>query len=487
MTGAVDVYAQLKDPVALVVFLLTLSIPVMIGLLTMHRMKKESDFLVGSRTMSKWVVALSAVSSGRSSWLVLGVSGLAYMTGIGAVWAVTGYILAELFQFVYIGKKLRHAIDADDSMTILDYYENRFADSRGRIRVVGAVIIGIFMTAYVAAQLSAGARALNAGMGVSLHWGLVLSVVLILVYMLLGGFIAVAYNDVIRAVIMLIGLVIFPIYGVYHLGGLRTLLTQLSLISGDLLNPWASGFWPIAGLIGVGLGCPGQPHIIVRYMAVKDADQLRYSTVIGTIWNVLLAWGAIYIGLIARVMYSTKELLPNADPEMAYLLLSSEFFGPVLYGLLIGGIFAAILSTADSQLLVVSSTMVRDIYTNVIARGKEVSESHKLFLCRIILLLSALAAMAMAVLIQDLIFWLVLFAWGGLGAAFGTTLICSLYWKRTTTAGVIAGMLTGTAVVVIWKQCLGSTTGVYELIPGFFLGLLTTILVSLATQPSTAD
>jgi Na+/proline symporter len=227
------------------------------------------------------------------------------------------------------------------------------------------------------------------------------------------------------------------------------------------------------------LGSPGQPHIIVRYMSIDDPNKLRISTVIGTFWNVVMGWGAVFIGLIGRMLVPAVEKLPGEDSEVIYLVLSSEFFGPVLYGLLIGGIFAAILSTADSQLLVVASTLVRDVYEKILKKSSNIAESQKLKLSRIVVVLSGILALVMAYLAQDLIFWLVLFAWGGLGASIGTALIFSLYWKKTNIYGIIAGMITGTIVIMLWKRFLSGPTEIYELIPGFLFSSIAIIIFSL--------
>jgi len=473
-----NVYEQLNHPIAMLIFILTLFFPVIVGFLTLHRTKNQSDFFIGGRTMNKLVVALSAVSSGRSSWLVLGVSGMAYKMGVGAVWAVTGYVLAELFQFIYIGRKLRTQTEAYQSITLLDYFESRFRDNRHLIRITGALIIGIFITAYVAAQLKAGADSLSTATGMPVIASLVTASLMILIYMTLGGFIAVAYNDVIRAIIMLFGLVIFPTVGLVRLGGISCLLNTLRAWNPSHIDPLSIGFGALIGFLGIGLGSPGQPHIIVRYMSINDPDQLRKSAVIGTFWNVLMGWGAVMIGLLGRAAIPEVQNLPEQNPEMIYLVLSSQYFGPVFYGLLAGGIFAAILSTADSQLLVVASTFIRDIYEKIIRKNKTLSESSKLSLSRWIVIVSGVIALILACLAKDIIFWLVLFAWGGLGAAFGPALILSLYWKKTTRTGIVSGMIAGTLITIVWKLFLKTSSGIYELIPAFIGAFILIVLVS---------
>jgi SSS family solute:Na+ symporter len=245
-----------------------------------------------------------------------------------------------------------------------------------------------------------------------------------------------------------------------------------------MIDPFSLSAGVIIGFLGIGLGSPGQPHIVVRYMSIDQSKNLTYSAIIGTAWNIVLGIGAVCIGLVGRVVYPEINILPDKDPEMVYLLLSSKYFGTVFYGLLVGGVFAAILSTADSQLLVVASTFVRDIYEKVLCKNKLIDEVDKLKLSRIVVILSGIAAIILAYLAQDLVFWLVLFAWGGLGAAFGPALILSLYWEQTTKAGIIVGMITGTLITIFWRLWLKEPTDIYELIPAFLCSFLVILFIS---------
>lgn len=476
-------YNKLDNPVALAIFLLTLFLPVLVGLLVRRKTRNQSDFFVGGRAMDKFVVALSAVSSGRSSWLVLGVSGIAYYRGVGAVWAVVGYILVEMFQFIYIGKKLRAQTESFKSMTILDFFESRLNDGKHIIRAVGALIIAVFMILYVTAQMKAGSVSLSSALNIPVPAALLVSGTLLLIYMVLGGYIAVAYNDVIRAVIMIISLVVFPVVGLIKIGGLSVLLHQLSASDAALVDPFSLGLGMITGYLAIGLGSPGQPHIVVRYMSINDPDKLRFSAVVGTFWNVTMAWGALFIGLIGRVTPGIRMLTTPKEAELIYLILASKYFGPIFYSVLIGGVFAAILSTADSQLLVLSSTFVRDLYEKIVRKNHPIEENFKLKLSRVVVIVSGLLAMLIAYFSNnETIFWLVLFAWGGLGASLGSALIMILYWKRTTIAGITAGMVTGTVISIVWRLFLKEVTGVWELIPAFFGALFVIFCVSLFTK-----
>jgi sodium/proline symporter len=479
----VNVYEKLSHPAALAMFLATLFLPVVVGLLVMRRMRSQSDFYVGGRTMGKIVVALSAVSSGRSSWLVLGLSGMAYTMGAGALWAFVGYSVVELFQFLYVGRRLRAETERHDSLTLLDYLESRHGDARHVIRTVGAVIVLVFITAYVAAQLYAGAKTLSTALDLGFAACLFASCALILVYMMLGGYIAVAYNDVVRAVILLVGLIVLPAVALAKAGGAGTVRAALGALDPGLIDPLSLGAGVIIGFLGIGLGSPGQPHILVRYMSIDDPRNLRWAAWLGTFWNVALGAGAVIVGLLGRAMVPEAAALPDADPEMVYLMLSADSFGPAMYGLLVGGVFAAILSTADSQLLVVASTFKRDLWEGVLKRATDLDERQGLRLNRVVVLLSGILALLLAFVAQDLVFWLVLFAWGGLGASLGPAIIASLYWERTSRDAVVAGMLTGTVVTIVWRLWLKTPTGIYELIPAFALSAAAIALVS-AVRPA---
>ena len=470
-----NVYDKLLHPLALGLFLLTLILPVLVGLLSMRRTQNQSDFFVGGGAMNRFVVALSAVSSGRSSWLVLGVSGMAYKMGIGAVFAILGYIAVEALQFVYVGKRLRKMTGQTGAITLMDFFADRFGDSNKMLRIIGSAIIVLFTTAYVAAQFNAGAKTITSALHLPFGVSLVAAGILVIAYMLLGGFVAVAWNDVVRACIMIFGLVVLPVAVFFRLGGLAAFWHGLPDTHTTLLSV---GGGAIVGFLAIGLGSPGQPHIVVRYMSIKDARQLSSAAIIGTVWNVILGLGAVAIGLLGKAMIPDVSQLPGNDPEMVYLVLSDAQFGPLLYGLLVGGIFAAILSTADSQLLVVASTLVRDLYEKVFCKST-LRDDRRLALSRKILAIAGCAAILLAWLADDLVFWLVLFAWGGLGASLGPALILSLYWKRVRPEGVITGMIAGTLVTIVWKLFLKSVTGIYELIPAFLCATLSIVVVSL--------
>lgn len=439
-----------------------------------------AEFFVGGRKMHRVVVALSAVVSGRSAWLLTGVTGMAYTRGASAIWAVVGYVVVELFLFLYYARRLRVAAEQYDAVTVPDFFAARFGES-GTLRAVSALVIFIFMISYVAAQLTAGGKAFAAGFGLDPVSGILLTAGIVLVYTALGGFLAVSLTDVLQAALMLLALVVVPVWAIVARGGLDRVLAELAALDPALVDPLALGLGVFLGFLGIGLGSPGNPHILARYMSIESAEQLRTSAIVGTVWNVLMGWGAVFIGLAGRAYIPQVAALPQADPENLYPVLAADLLPPVLFGLVIAAIFAAIMSTADSQLLVAASAVVRDFYEKGLRRGEPVPQARLVLLSRVTVVVLLCASLLLGFFADELVFWLVLFAWAGLGAAFGPTSILALYWRGTTRAGVLAGIVAGTGVTFAWKLILRLDEVLYELIPAFLAGLVVTWLVSLAT------
>jgi len=453
------------------------------------------EFFLGGRRLGTFVVAVSAVVSGRSAWLLLGVTGMAYTRGASAVWTVVGYILAELFLFAFLGRRLRRVTEASGDLTVPDFFASRFGAST-MLRVVTAVVILIFMVAYVAAQIRAGGKALSASFlhpaGYEIAWlgnlsldaatlGVLITSAIILAYTVTGGYAAVAINDAIQAVVIIVALVMVPIVSaVAHPTGV---LKTLSTLSPLMLDPLALSVGALIGFVSIGLGSAGNPHILVRYMSIRDPDALPRAALWGTVWNVIMAWGALWIGLVGRAHFPGSADLPGGDAEAIYPMLAHAHLPSILFGLVVASIFAAILSTADSQLLVAASCVVRDLGQQTFARGRDLSPERLVRWSRISVLVLLVAAAALGLAMPGLVFTLVLFAWAGLGASFGPPLILALYWRRTTRWGVVAGVVSGTGVTVIWRSIGALSTLMYELVPAFAVSLVLTLVVSLATRP----
>ena len=472
------------NPLTVIAFALYLLIILAIGFFSAKFSSSGlSEFFLGGRKMKKFVVALSAVVSGRSAWLLLGVTGMAYEIGASAVWAVSGYITAEVFLFAFVGKRLRRYTSMMDNLTLPDFFESRFKDKSNILRILSVFIILIFMVSYVASQFNAGGKNFSTSFGVSETSGILITALIVLLYTAIGGFLAVSLTDMIQAIFMIIALLLLPVIVISHAGGWSEVLEVLKHFNPRFFNPFAYTFGGIIGFLGIGLGSPGNPHILVRYMSVADPRELRKSCLIGTVWNVLMAWGAIFIGLVGRAFYMNKAELPGGDPENLFPFLASAHLHPFIMGIITAAILAAIMSTADSQLLVASSGVVRDIYQKIATKGKSISQKKLVFLSRMVVLLLVIASLVFGLIAKKLVFWLVLFAWGGLGASFGPPLLLALYWKRTTKAGVAAGFISGTAVTIVWHLVSALKDRIYELVPAFFASAILTIIISLFTQP----
>ncbi len=465
-------------------FILYLMMMVAIGILTSRFSSTGlAEFFLGGRRMKSLVVALAAVTSGRSAWLLIAVAGMAFTRGASAVWTVVGYILMELFLFVGPGRRLRRFTGHMDDLTVPDFFSSRLADTTHLVRVATVIPILIFMVSYVSAQFTAGAKTLAASFQTSQTVGLLITAGIVVFYTMMGGFLAVCLTDVIQAFLMIFALVILPIMAVIHLGGFSILLQSLQALNPTFIDPFALSLGTVASFLGIGFGSPGNPHILNKHMSIDDPEKLPRTGIIATVWNVVMAWGAIYIGLAGRVIYKDVSALPGKDPENIYPLLASQHLHPFIYGLTISAIFAAIMSTADSQLLVASSAAVRDIYQKIFAGKKPLSQKSLVFWSRVATFILSLVALLMGFMAKKLVFYLVLFAWGGLGAALGPAVLLALYWRRLTKWGVIAGILVGTAVEIIWSSVATLKAMVSEWVPATILSFLVVILVSLLTKP----
>jgi len=472
------------NPWSLAAFVIYVLMMVAVGIISARFSSRGiGEFFLGGRQMKSFVVAMAAVTSGRSAWLLIGVSGLAFTRGVSAVWAVAGYIVVELFMFIFPGKRLRYFTGKMGDITIPDYFESRFEDHKHLLRIFALIPILIFMTAYVSAQFNAGGKSLAASFNLSPLQGILITAGIVIFYTVLGGFLAVCLTDTLQALFMIFALMILPIIAIVHFGGLGQLLSTLQAFSPKYLDTFSLTFGAWLSYVGIGFGSPGNPHILNKYMSIEDPEKLNKTALIGTIWNVFMAWGAIFIGLAGRALYQDVANLPGKDPENVYPLLGSQHLHPFLFGLTIAAIFAAIMSTASSQLLVASSALVRDAYQKILARNKQLSEKTLVLISRSFTLIIALVALLFAAYADKLVFYLVLFAWGGLGAAFGPAMLLSLYWKKTTKEGVIAGILVGTTTEIVWYLIPPLKAMVSEWVPAFILSFIAVILVSLKTEP----
>jgi SSS family solute:Na+ symporter len=439
------------------------------------------EFFVGGRRMNRFVVALSAVVSGRSAWLLLGVTGRAFEIGSAALWSVVGYTVAELILFLTFAVRLRRFSEVYDCITLPDFFAARFGDEDGRLRVLLASVILVFMVAYVSSQFAGGGKAIGASFGLAPTTGVALTAAIVLGYTILGGFLAVSLTDTLQGVFMLVALLVVPAIAIASAGGWGAVVAELNAFDPTFLDPTSLALGAFIGFVGIGLGSPGNPHIIVRYMSIDDPKQLRFAAVIGTFWNVAMGAGAVLIGLAGRIYFADVNALPGADTENLFPALSQLHLHPALFGVVVAAVFAAIMSTADSQLLVAASSVVRDLYQKLLKRHQQIPERKLVLYSRIVVAVLVAVSLVLGVVAENLVFWLVLFAWAGLGAALGPTSILALYWRGATRTGMAAGVLTGAVTTVVWYFTPALKSVLYELVPAYVLAFVVTVVVSRAT------
>jgi sodium/proline symporter len=473
--------------VLILAFIVYLIILIIIGIWSSRFNKTLDDFLIADRKLGTWPVAISAEASDMSGWLVLGLPGRGFVYGIGAIWTSIGAAFGTLFNWGVIAKRLRNYTSKLRSLTIPDYLEDRFNDKTHLIRGISTGIITIFMVSYVSVQLVASGKILSETFGWDYNSALILGFAIITLYTLMGGFFAVAWTDVFQGMLIVGILVILPIIGIIKLGGLGVIFSEVGKINTDALSPgfgYGGVFFLLFAVVSMSwfFGYPGQPHILTRFMAIKDEKKIWNSTLIGMTWVIISLWGAVFIGIIGLALF--KGL---ADPEKVMPLLAMNLLPEWAAGIVIAAITAAIMSTADSQLLVASSSVVEDVYHKLL--NKNVSQKKLLFYSRISVLFLSILAFLLA-LQGGVIYFLVAFAWGGLAASFGPLILLSLWWKKTSKWGAIAGMISGTITVVIWDKMgvgsffsnsLTSELVIPGMLPAFFISFILIIIVSYFT------
>ena len=443
------------DPSILAGLLLYLGLMLAVGFAASRHMKSLDDFVLGGRRLGPWVSAISERASGESAWFLLGLPGAAYGLGFTEYWSAIGIALGILTSWTFIAIPLRRETARLGALTLPDYFELRFKDRSRLLRIVSMIVILFFYTAYVAAQLHGAGKILNATFGIEPIWGIVIGVTVIVFYTLMGGFLAVAWTDLIQGLLMTAVAVILPIVGLIAIGGPGALVSKLAARGPEFLT--MSGgkvghaflFGVVVGGLSWGFGYLGQPHLLTRYMAIRRPEELRKGSLIAMGWVLLSYWGAPLIGIVGVAV-----LGPNlADPEQVMPLLAKALVPGWIAGLMIAGATAAMMSSADSQLLVASSTLIEDIYVRMI--GVKTTPSRLVLLSRLATVLIAAIAFLLAVSAltgSQLIDGMVAYAWTGLGASFGPPLICALWWRRTTRGGALAGMIGGMIAAVTWQN-----------------------------------
>lgn len=458
-----------------------------IGVWAYFKSANDSEgYMLGGRNLSPAVTALSAGASDMSGWLLLGLPGYMYASGVVSIWIALGLTLGAFANYLIVAPRLRVYTEvADNAITLPDYFANRFEDKSHLLRVISAIVIILFFTVYTAASLAGGGKLFDSALGLSYSTGLWVTAGVVVAYTLFGGFLAVSTTDFVQGIIMLFAMIIVPIVAFTDLGGIGATTNAIRNIDPQLLNIFSGmSFLGILSLMAWGLGYFGQPHIIVRFMAIRSVKDVPTARNIGMSWMVVSLIGALMTGFAGRA-YVQKTAMTLDDPETIFLVFTQFLFHPLVSGFLLAAILAAIMSTISSQLLVVSSSLTRDVYKLFFDR--EASESRQVLVGRISVVLVAIVAIFLASDPDSSVLSLVSNAWAGFGAAFGPLVIISLMWKGMNRNGALAGMVVGALTVIFWiygGMTMGDTPlndWLYAIIPGFILSTIAIFVVSIAT------
>lgn len=467
-----------------IVFILYLGLMLGIGFKFYNKTDDLSEYILGGRKLNSWLTAMSAQASDMSGWLLIGLPGTAYVLYNGtseAIWTAIGLMLGTYLNWLVLAKRLRtYTQVAGNALTLPDYFENRFRDKNHTLKVFSSIFTLIFFLVYTSSQFAAGGKLFNTIFGVDYTTGLLIGAVIILIYTAMGGFNAVCWTDTIMGITMFFALIVVPVGAIMSMGGFGELHTRLAALTTENL-----GFFPqqngaintmlLASSLGWGLGYFGQPHILVRFMAIESPDMIKKSRIIAMVWVIITLAAAIAVGIIG------KAYMPNlADGETVYMSMIYDMFPSALAGILLCAILAAIMSTASSQLLVCASAVSNDLFPTLFK--KEYSQSSMVWISRATVVIICAIAIGLALNPASSVFGLVSCAWGGFGAAFGPLILFSLFWKRMTLPSAVCGMIVGGVSDILWYLMSGGIFDIYEIIPGFILSALTIIIVSLATK-----
>ncbi len=485
-----------------------MALVVVIGVVFAKRANKNSgEFFLGGRSLGPWVTAMSAEASDMSGWLLMGLPGVAYWCGIAdAAWTAIGLAVGTYFNWLIVSKRLRCYSEKAKAITLPEYFSNRFHENKKVIMSIAAVFILIFFTVYAASCFVTCGKLFSTLFDMPYVSMMIVGAVFVLLYTILGGFLAESVSDFMQAIVMIIALVGVVVVGVVTAGGFGEIMDNAKSIPGFLdffgiASPvtvdgiqqvengkplfgeaGSYGFLTILSTTAWGLGYFGMPQVLLRFMAIRDKKELTRSRRIATVWVVISLAVAVFIGVVGRVLYPTA-LQNNVEAENVFILLSTKLLPPLIAGFVMAGILAATISSSDSYLLIAASALAKNIFQGVCK--KNATDKQVMLVSRITLLVIALIAIVISLDEKSVIFTIVSFAWAGFGATFGPLMLLSLFWKRITRAGAVAGMLSGGIMVFVWKLVIrpfGGVLDIYELLPAFLISCLCIVVVSLLTK-----
>ena len=479
-----------ENPSVLISFILYLAFMLAIGWYFYRRTKSLNDYVLGGRGLNSWVTSLSAQASDMSGWLLLGLPGMAFSKGYEAVWLAVGLALGTYANWKLVARRIRvYTQLAKDSITLPDFFENRFDDRTRILRIISALFILFFFMIYTSSGFVAGAKLFETVFGWSYHESLLIGVVVIISYTFLGGFSAVSWTDFFQGMLMFFAVILVPVIGLTQVGGFSGMEDTLQASNPELLNIWTDNegnplTWiAIVSAMAWGLGYWGQPHILARFMAINKSENIRKSRIIAMVWVVIALGAAVLVGLVGQAY--GPQLLTDGDVETVFMGMVNQFVSPGLAGILLAAILAAVMSTADSQLLITSSSLTEDVYKVFI--NPQATDRQLVRLSRLAVAVVAAIAVAIAWDPDSSVLGLVAYAWAGFGATFGPLVLMSLYWKRMTLAGALVGIVLGGLTTIVWGQLSGGIFDLYEIFPGFIVSMLGIVVGSLASPEPPAQ
>lgn len=446
-----------------------------------------TDYMLGGRSLGPAVTALSAGAADMSGWLLMGLPGAIYLSGIVEAWIAIGLTIGAYLNWLLVAPRLRvYTQVANDSITIPSYLDNRLRDNTKLIRIASGIIILIFFTFYVSSGMVAGGKFFDSSFGYEYHTGLLIVSAVVVAYTLFGGFLAVSYTDFLQGLIMFIALISVPIFGLFLTGGVGDTIASIKAVNPEHLSllPATATAAAIISSLAWGLGYFGQPHIIVRFMAISSVKETKQARRIGIGWMMLSLFGAIATALVG-VAYYEQNAGELKDAETVFIVLGQILFHPFIAGIMLAAILAAVMSTISSQLIVTSSALVEDIYKAIF--NKTADDKHYVFIGRVAVLVVAIIGAILAWNPDNSILGLVGFAWAGFGAAFGPVILLSLYWRKLTNYGALSGMIAGAATAFVWGKIKVLSESLYEIVPGFFVCLIVAVIVSIVTYKPNKD
>ena len=499
----------------LIAMVIYMAIVIGIGVVYAKKANKSSEnYYLGGRSLGPWVTAMSAEASDMSGWLLMGLPGVAYWCGLAdAAWTAIGLAVGTYLNWLIVSKRLRrYSIRANNSITLPEFFSNRFREKGKVIMTISALFILIFFAVYAASCFVTCGKLFSTLFGLDYKVMMIIGAVFVLAYTILGGFLAESASDFMQAIVMIVALTVIVVIGVVKAGGFGAIIENAREIPGfleffGLATPAVDevgtqlveagkplfgdaapyGALSIASMMAWGLGYFGMPQVLLRFMAIRKEGELKMSRRIAVVWVVISLTVAVFIGILGRQLFPVAHLT-KAGAESIFITLSQSFLPPILAGFVMAGILAATISSSDSYLLIAASAFAKNIFQGVVK--KNATDKQVMVVTRITLLAIALIGIIIALDENSVIFSIVSFAWAGFGATFGPLMLFSLFWKRTNRAGAIAGMVGGAAMVFLWKlviSTLGGVFAIYELLPAFIFSSICIVVVSLLTKKPSAE